>query len=74
MPSLDLVSKHFPKHDKLYSILNSHKISYSCTGNIKRIIQGHNKKAQKEKKKRPPQKNTAGLKEEIMSLNRKCNR
>ena len=43
---LDLVSKYFPKHHKLYPILNRNtiKISYSCTANIKRIIQGHNKK------------------------------
>ena len=43
---LELVRKHFPKHHKMYPILNRNtlKISYSCTSNIKRIIQGHNEK------------------------------
>jgi len=50
---LELVSKHFPRHYKMYPILNRNtlKMSYSCTANIKIIIQGHNKKVLMEKKK-----------------------
>ena len=43
---LGLVRKHFPPESKLYPILNKNtlKISYSCTPNMKQIIQMHNKK------------------------------
>ena len=38
----------------MYSILNKNtlKISYSFTDNIKRFVQGHNRKVLKEKKKK----------------------
>ena len=43
---LSLIDKHFPKSSKLRKILNRNtvKISYSCTKNIKAIIQTHNAK------------------------------
>ena len=43
---LKLVDKHFPKHHKFHKIFNRNtlKVSYSCTPNMKSIIQGHNKK------------------------------
>ena len=43
---LKLISKHFPKGSKLSPILNRNtvKISYSCTKNIKQIIQAQNQK------------------------------
>ena len=43
---LGLISKHFPKNNKLSKILNRNtvKISYSCTKNIKNTIQSHNAK------------------------------
>ena len=49
---LGLVRKHFPPHHKLYPILNKNtlKISYSCTANIKTIIQAHNRKVIKNHK------------------------
>ena len=42
---LKLIDKHFPKHHKLRKIFNRNtiKVSYSCTKNIKSIIQSHNK-------------------------------
>ena len=42
---LKLIDKHFPKHHKLHKIFdrNTIKVSYSCTKNIKSIIQSHNK-------------------------------
>ncbi|MCG8430904.1 MAG: hypothetical protein MJA29_07015, partial [Candidatus Omnitrophica bacterium] len=43
---LSLIDKHFPKENKLHKIINRNtvKISYSCTKNIKSIIQSHNQK------------------------------
>ena len=51
---LDLVRKHFPKHHRLYPILNKNtlKISYSCTANIKKIIQAHNRKILQKRKRK----------------------
>ena len=74
---LDLVSKHFPRHHKLYPILNRNtlKISYSCTANIKRIIQGHNKKVLKNDKKTTEKEcNCQAAKKKDCPLNGKCNR
>ena len=43
---LALIDKHFPKSNPLHTLLNRNtvKISYSCTKNIKAIIQTHNAK------------------------------
>ena len=43
---LNLLTKHFPQDNKLHKILNKNtvKLSYSCTRNMKRIIQAHNNK------------------------------
>ena len=43
---LKLLDKHFPRHHKLHKIFNRNtvKVSYSCTKNIKSIINCHNKK------------------------------
>ena len=76
---LELVSKHFPRHHKLYPILNRNtlKISYSCTANIKRIIQGHNKKVLKEKRKTTTTEkecNCQASRKKDCPLNGKCNR
>ena len=41
---LNLIDKHFPPHHRLHKIFNRNnvKISYSCTKNIKNIINNHN--------------------------------
>ena len=41
---LKLLDKHFPRHHKLHKIFNRNtvKVSYSCTKNIKSIINYHN--------------------------------
>ena len=41
-----LISKHFPRENKLYKIFNKNtlKISYSCMKNISAIIASHNRK------------------------------
>ena len=43
---LTLIDKHFPKSSTLYKIINRKKvkISYSCTSNMKKIMQSHNHK------------------------------
>ena len=43
---LKLIDKHFTKANKLYSIFNKNnvKVSYSCTENVRSIINSHNKK------------------------------
>ena len=42
---LKVISKHFPKTNKLSKIFNKNnkKISYSCMSNISSVISGHNK-------------------------------
>ena len=43
---LQLVTKHFPRCQKLHKIFNRNtvKVSYSCMNNMSNIIKGHNKK------------------------------
>ena len=43
---LNLIKKHFPPHREFHKIFNKNmvKISYSCTRNIKTIINSHNAK------------------------------
>ena len=43
---LNLIKKHFPPHHKFHKLFNKNtvKISYSCTRNIKSIINPHNAK------------------------------
>ena len=43
---LNLIKKHFPAHHKFHKLFNKNtvKISYSCTRNIKTIINSHNAK------------------------------
>ena len=45
-----LIDKHFPKDSPLRQIVNRNcvKVSYSCTQNVKQIIQAHNAKLVKE--------------------------
>ena len=43
---LKLIAKHFPRGSVLYSAINRNtvKLSYSCTSNVRQIIQSHNQK------------------------------
>lgn len=43
---LALIDKHFPRNHKLHKLFNRNnvKVSYSCTENVRKIIQSHNKK------------------------------
>ena len=43
---LKLINMHFPEGSKLHKIFNKNtvKITYSCSTNLKSIIQAHNKK------------------------------
>ena len=47
---LKLIDKHFPKDSPLRQVVNRNcvKASYSCTKNVKQIIQAHNAKLVKE--------------------------
>ena len=73
---LDLVRKHFPTHHKLHPILNKNtlKLSYSCTANIKKIIQSHNRKILSKSKKDDTRKacNCQASKRDKCPLNGKC--
>ena len=46
---LQLIKKHFPRHNKLHKIFNTNtlKLSYSCMPNVVNIIKQHNSKALK---------------------------
>ena len=75
---LNLVKKHFPRHHKLYPILNKNtlKISYSCTPNIKKIIQAHNKKIMKKRTAAPAEQkkcNCQASRKDSCPLNGNCN-
>ena len=52
---IELVKKHFPPQSPLYKIFNKNtlKLSYSCTGNMKNVIQAHNRKILIPKNKKP---------------------
>ena len=51
---LKMIDKHFPKRNQLHKVFNRNtvKISYSCTRNMKMIIQAHNKKILNKRKRR----------------------
>ena len=53
---LALIDKHFPKSHPLGSLLNRNtvKISYSCSKNVKSIIQSHNAKILNADEQEPP--------------------
>ena len=53
---LQLLDKHFPKNNPLHKILNRNtvKVSYSCTKNIKSIMQAHNTKLLRRRNNRKP--------------------
>ena len=52
---IELVKKHFHPKSPLYKIFNKNtlKLSYSCTGNMKNVIQAHNRKILRPQKKTP---------------------
>ena len=74
---LNLVKKHFPTHHKLHPILNKNtlKLAYSCTANIKKIIQSHNRKilSKAKGKKNGKDCNCQASKRESCPLRGKCN-
>ena len=74
---LQLVRKHFLTHHRLHPILNKNtlKLAYSCTANIKKIIQSHNKKILSKDKKSDIEKacNCQVSKRENFPLRGKCN-
>ena len=73
---LGLIEKHFPKDHRLHKIMNRNnvKLSYSCTKNMKRIIQSHNNKVLGKKKENTPVKSCSCPKKskDKCPLNGKC--
>ena len=71
---LSLIDKHFPKSSKLNKILNRNtvKISYSCTKNIKAIIQSHNAKICSPKPAPAPSKKCNCQKKDKCPLENNC--
>ena len=55
---LSLIAKHFPRHHKYRKLFNRNtvKVSYSCTTNMKAIIDGHNKSILNKQEPVQPQK------------------
>ena len=75
---LELVKKHFPRHHKLHPILNRNtlKISYSCTPNIRKILQAHNKKIMRNRTSAPEEQkkcNCQASRKDNCPLNGNCN-
>ena len=71
---LKLVDKHFPNHHRLHKIFNrnSLKVSYSCTKNMKSIINNHNSTILK-KVTTPTDKKTCNcIKKDECPLNEYC--
>ena len=70
---LNLLKKHFPSHHKFHKLFNNNtmKISYSCTRNIKTIINSHNAKILFPKKSRE-QRTCNCLNKENCPLEQKC--
>ena len=70
---LNLIKKHFPRHHKFHKLFdkNTVKISYSCTQNIKTIINSHNAKILFPKKS-TEQKTCNWLNKVNYSLEQKC--
>ena len=69
---LQLIQKHFPINNKYHKIFNKNnlKISYSCMGNIKSIINTHNKQILTENK--TPTKNCNCINKHDCPLDNKC--
>ena len=70
---LNLIRKHFPSHHKFHKLFNKNtvKISYSCTRNIKTIINSHNAKILFPKKS-TEQRTCNCLNKENCPLEQKC--
>ena len=71
---LKLLDKHFPRHHKLHKIFNRNtvKVSYSCTKNIKSIINCHNKKVLHQNRPCPNERKCNCIRKELCPLNGNC--
>ena len=71
---LKLLDKHFPRQHKLHKIFNKNtvKVSYSCTKNIKSIINSHNKKVLHQNRPYPNEQKCNCIKNEVCPLNGNC--
>ena len=71
---LKLLDKHFPRQQKLHKIFNKNtvKVSYSCTKNIKSIINSHNKRVLHQIRPCPNEQKCNCIKKEFCPLNGNC--
>lgn len=71
---LALIDKHFPKDSKFHKIFNRNtvKVSYSCTKNMKTIINNHNKKILNENNTNDTTKTCNCMKKNECPLNGNC--
>ena len=71
---LKLLGKYFPRHHKLHKIFNRNrvKVSYSCTKNIKSIINCHNKKVLHQNRPCPNERKCNCIRKELCPLNGNC--
>ena len=71
---LKLSDKHFPRQHKLHKIFNKNtvKVSYSCTKNIKSVINSHNKKVLHQNRPGPNEQKCNCIKKELFPLNGNC--
>ena len=73
---LGLIDKYFPKSNPLNQVFNRNtvKISYSCTRNMKAVIQGHNKKLLSQHRQAETEQycNCQVSKKDFCPLNGKC--
>ena len=71
---LKLLDKYFPQQHKLHKIFNKNKlkVSYSCTKNIKSIINSHNKKVLHQNRPFPNEQKCNCIKKEFFPLNGNC--
>ena len=71
---LKLLDKHFSRQHKLHKTFdkNTVKVSYSCTKNIKSIVNSHNKNVLNQNRPCPNEQKCNCIKKELCPLNRNC--
>ena len=71
---LKLLEKYFSRHHKLHKIFNRNtvKVSYSCTKNIKSIINCHNEKVLHQNQPHPNERKCNGIRKELCPQNGNC--
>ena len=71
---LKLLDKHFPRHHKLHKIFNRNTVkkSYSCTKNMKSVMNDHNKKVLNQNRPCPNERKCNCIRKELCPQNGNC--